>query len=134
MGFLNFNVTLIARFLQNRKEVRPRSPEFGELFETYLFHELRAYADYRSAGEVCYWRSVSGFEVDFILSDQTAIEAKASAVVSARDLKGLKALAEEKKMKRHILVCFEKTERTVGGIQILPWALFLDRLWSGDYE
>ena len=123
----------VARFLQNRKEVRPRSPEFGELFETYLFHELKACVDYCSAGEVCYWSSVSGFEVDFILSDQTAVEAKASPIVSSQDLRGLKALQEEKKLKHYVLVCFEKEERSVDGIQILPWALFLDRLWAGEY-
>lgn len=123
----------VARFLQNRKEVYSRSPEFGELFETYVFHELKACADYRSAGGICYWRSVSGFEVDFILSDHTAVEVKASAIVSGQDLKGLKALREEKKLKRYILVCFEKEERSVDGIQILPWTLFLDKLCSGAY-
>ena len=123
----------VTRFLQNRKTIQSKSPEFGEMFETYLFHELKAYADYRSRGEVCYWRSLSGFEVDFILSDSTAIEVKSSSTISPQDLKGLKALQEEKKLKHYVLVCFEKEPRIVNGIRILPWDLFLEQLWQDKF-
>ena len=124
----------VTRFLQNRKTINPGSPEFGEAFETYLFHELKAYADYRSMGEVCYWRSVSGFEVDFIFSDEIAIEVKASSIVSPQDLKGLRALKEEKKLKHYVVICLEKNPRTVDGIRILPWDIFLNELWAGNFD
>ena len=48
--------------------------EFGEAFETYIFHELISYTDYRTHEPLYFWRSTSGFEVDFLLSDHTAIE------------------------------------------------------------
>jgi len=35
-----------------------------------------------SGVEVAYWRSTSGFEVDFVLKDQTAVETKAKKNVS----------------------------------------------------
>lgn len=121
----------VARFLQNRGRINPGSPEFGEAFEHYIFHELKTYADYKKAGEVAYWRSTSGFEVDFIVGGITAVEVKASKTVSERELRGLRALREEKALKNYVLVCLENNPRTVDGIRVLPWKLFLEELWSG---
>lgn len=120
----------VVKHLQKRSVVNPGSPEFGELLETFLFHELRAYCDYQGDLPLNYWRSKSGFEVDFILNSNTAIEVKASKTVSAQDLKGLKMLREEGRLKKYILVSLEKEPRRVDGIQILPLSLFLDKLWS----
>jgi predicted AAA+ superfamily ATPase len=122
----------VAGILQNR-EVRPGTPEFGGAFETYLLHELRSYADYHSGEPLYYWRSTSGFEVDFIIGDHTAIEVKAKENVGPNDLKSLNALGEEQKMKRYICVCFEPRPRKAGIVDILPWQLFLDRLWAGEF-
>jgi hypothetical protein len=30
-------------------------------------------------------------------------------------------------------VSMERSPRRVDGIEILPWQIFLDRLWSGDF-
>jgi len=57
------------------REAKRGTPEFGAAFETYLMHELTSYRDYLSGEPLSYWRSTSGFEVDFILGDHTAIEA-----------------------------------------------------------
>jgi predicted AAA+ superfamily ATPase len=124
----------VVRQLQHRTELQERSPEFGEAFETYLAHELKSFINYQASGELCYWRSKSGYEVDFILSDKTAIEVKAKMNVTPGDLKGLRALAEEKQLKRYLVVSLEKTPRTVNNIEILPWQLFLDRLWESEYS
>ena len=62
--------------LQGR-EFRAGTPEFGEAFETYLMHELKSFSDYISGEQLSYWRSTSGFEVDFIIGDHTALEVKA---------------------------------------------------------
>jgi uncharacterized protein len=45
-------------------------------------HELTAYRDYRSTEDLTCWRSASGFEVDFVLGDHTAIETKAKRSAS----------------------------------------------------
>jgi len=37
-------------------------------------HELSSHGDYVSGEALGYWRSKSGFEVDFILGDHTAVE------------------------------------------------------------
>jgi predicted AAA+ superfamily ATPase len=123
----------VARFLQHRSLIQAGSPEFGEGFEHWLFHELRCHADYTRGGELRYWRSTSGFEVDFILADTTAIEVKATRTVSRQDLRGLAALREEGKLKHYIVVCTDTAPRTVDGIRILPWQVFLDELWAGTF-
>jgi len=124
-----FDVGVVAA-LQGRQYV-PGTPEFGEAFETYLMHELMSYRDYVSGESLHFWRSASGFEVDFIIGDHTAMEVKAKENVSLQDLKSLRALAEEGKFKRYLCVCLEPRPRTVSGIQVLPYRDFLDMLWSG---
>ena len=123
----------VVRFLQNRGELKERSPEFGDAFETYIAHELRSYVDYKGAGDLCYWRSTSGYEVDFVVADNLALEVKAKANLSSNDLKGLRALREEGKLEHYVAVTLEKRPRTVDGIRILPWSDFLDQLWESAY-
>jgi predicted AAA+ superfamily ATPase len=122
----------VARFFQRRKGLQLGSTESGEAFETFLFHEMRTYLDYGRGGEICYWRSTSGFEVDFVLCDTAAIEIKAKSNVANHDLKGVRALKEEAGLKYYMVVSLEETPRTIDGIEILPWRLFLRRLWAGD--
>jgi predicted AAA+ superfamily ATPase len=119
---------------RQRREFRPHTPEYREALETCLMHELVCYRDYVSGEPLAYWRSTSGFEVDFLIGDHTAIEVKAAVNVSARDLKPLQALAEERRFKHLVCVSLESRPRRVGGIEILPWQEFFERLWSGDFR
>jgi predicted AAA+ superfamily ATPase len=123
----------VAGSLQGRA-FRPGTPEFGEAFETYLMHELSSHADYVSGEALGYWRSKSGFEVDFILGDHTAVEVKAKENVSPQDLRSLRALAEEMMLKRYLCVSLERRSRTVEGITVLPFKTFLEALWAGEYR
>jgi predicted AAA+ superfamily ATPase len=124
----------VARALQKLPPLVPRSPDFGQALEHFLFHELLTWVDTRRPGmDLHYWRSTSQFEVDFILGGHTAIEVKATASVTLKDLKGLKALGEEGLMKRLLLVCQEPTPRKIGDILVLPWQSFLERLWGDAF-
>ena len=123
----------VASALQGRRP-RPGTPEFGLAFETWLLHELRSWIDYRSGEGLRHWRSTSGFEVDFILGDHTAIKVKGKANVSPGDLKALRALAEEEKLRRYLCVCLEPRRRRVGGVDVLPYGEFLEALWGGEYR
>lgn len=123
----------IVSALQGRPFL-PGTPEFGEAFETFLMHELACHSDYVSGASLSFWRSTSGFEVDFIIGDHTAVEVKAKKNVSPQDLKSLRALGEEKQFKRYLCVCLEPRSREVDGIQILPFTEFLASLWAGEYE
>jgi hypothetical protein len=61
-----------------------------------------------------------------------AIEVKASSLVVERDLRGLKALREEGKISRLIVVSMDPSARQLSGIDIMPWFNFLQALWRGD--
>jgi len=125
-----FDVGVVAA-LQGR-EFRPGTPEFGEALETIIFHELLSHRDYVSGQPLSYWRSTSGFEVDFLIADHTAIEVKATSTVDRSDVKSLHALAEEKPWKRLLCVCMEPRRRQLGDVTVLPWSDFLAALWAGE--
>ena len=126
-----FDIGVVAAIQERR--YRRGAPEYGEAMETYVMHELKSYTDYVSGEPLAYWKSTSGFEVDFILGDHTAIELKASENIAANDLKSLKALAEERKLKRYLCVCLDTRRRQVGEVTILPVKEFLKNLWDEAY-
>jgi predicted AAA+ superfamily ATPase len=127
-----FDVGVVGA-LQGR-QVLPGTPEFGAAFETWMMHELTAYRDYRSGDPLGHWRSTSGFEVDFIVGDHTAVEVKAKTNVSPQDLRSLRALAEDSKLARYVCVSLEARPRAVDGIDLLPYGEFLARLWDGEFS
>lgn len=124
----------VANFL-SRRQPRIGSPEFGKAFEHFILMELKAYQAYRQPDmDLRYWRTASGYEVDFVLGDlDVAIEVKGNARVHDGDLSGLRALGEEHRIGRALVVSLERQARTVApGIEVLPWKVFLARLWAGD--
>jgi predicted AAA+ superfamily ATPase len=127
-----FDIGVVAT-LQGR-EFKPGTPEYGQAFETYLMHELVCYRDYVSGEPLSHWRSASGFEVDFIIGDHTGVEAKAKGNVGPQDLRSLRALAEEKQLKRYLCVSLETRRRQVDGLLVLPVLEFLEALWGGEYR
>lgn len=123
----------VVRTLRRLPPILPESADFGEFFEHYLFMEMKAWIDYRKpSSRLSYWRSVSGYEVDFVIDDDVAIEVKAATIAQDRHLSGLRALREEGKIKRFFLVCREARPRKIDGIEVLPWREFLERLWADD--
>ena len=123
--------TGVVRALRRLPPVSEASADFGEFFEHYVFLELRAWIDYRRPRTpLAYWRSRSGHEVDFILDERVAIEAKATRRVQPKHLRGLLALADEGLVERSILVCREDRPRRERGIEIWPLEFFLAALWQ----
>lgn len=123
--------TGVVRALRRLPPVSEASADFGEFFEHYVFLELRAWIDYRRPRTpLAYWRSRSGYEVDFILDDRIAIEAKATRLVQRKHLRNLRALAEEGLVERRIVVCREDRPRIEDGIHIWPLEYFLAALWD----
>jgi len=125
----------IANYLARR---RPRigSAEFGKSFEHYILMELRAYQAYRQPDlPIAFWRSSSGQEVDFILGDkQLALEVKGAHRVHEGDLRHLSALLEDGPVGKAVIVSLESEPRRLAkGVESLPWRIFLERLWQGDF-
>jgi predicted AAA+ superfamily ATPase len=125
----------VTRHLAKVATILPESKAFGDAFEHFIILEVRAFLSYkRLPAQLCYWRSTSQFEVDLLVNRDLAIEIKATSNPAPKHLKGLRALAEESIFKRLLLVStVEQERRTDDGIEILPWRMFLSRLWSGDY-
>ena len=138
------DVGVINHFAK-RINVSPGGSLFGKAFENWLHHELKAYLSYRETyHNLSYWRLSGGLEVDFIVGDMiTAIEAKASKTVSSHDLKGLRELKKEyPKLKKRFVVCMEPQPRVIEDpsaksrtndlIEILPYSLFVQKLWRNE--
>jgi predicted AAA+ superfamily ATPase len=124
----------VANHLARRTPKRG-SPDFGKSFEHYVLMELRGYQVYRQPDlEIAFWRTASGQEVDFVLGDmRVAIEVKAGSRVHDGDLRSLRTLGEESRVRHRLVVCLEdEPRRLTDGIEIVPWRQFLERLWDGD--
>jgi len=123
----------VANALLKRGEIKAGSEMFGHAFEHFIYNEIIAHQHYSGIDyQLSYWRTTSQFEVDFILGDhEVAIEVKSTELASPRHLKGLKAFAEEYKVKRLILVSNDQYSRKTENITIIPWREFLLQLWSG---
>jgi len=126
----------VVNHLARRGPLRAGSELFGKAFENWVCHELSAHNAYAEAfAQLSYWRLASGIEVDFIVDDlRLALEAKATARVTADHLRGLRALREDHpRVGRRVVVCLEPAPRTTDdGIEILPAGEFCHRLAAGD--
>jgi predicted AAA+ superfamily ATPase len=126
----------IVNVLAGRGALAPGSELFGKAFENWVFHELTAASHYRERYlDLAYWRLASGIEVDFVIGElRCAVEAKATLRVTSDHLKGLRQLAvDQPSVRRRVVASLEPGPRvTEDGIEILPWRVFLDRLWSGE--
>jgi predicted AAA+ superfamily ATPase len=132
--FYFFDVGVVAA-LTRRGKVEPGSELFGRAFEHFIHMEILAHSHYSKLFyPLTYWRTTSGFEVDFVLGDhEVAVEVKSTESARNSHLKGLRAFRESHMAKRNILVSRDPNPRlTEDGIEILPWTHFLDRLWSND--
>lgn len=124
----------VANYLAGRQP-RPGSAEFGKAFEHYILMELRAYQAYKKPDlPISFWRTSTGQEIDFILGEKNVVlEVKGSARVHEFDLRSIFALLEDGPVRKAVVVCLEEEPRIVSGIEILPWKVFLERLWDGDF-
>jgi predicted AAA+ superfamily ATPase len=124
----------IVNSLLKRSKIEFGTETFGKAFEHFIYQEIYAHSRYSGLEYlVSYWRTSSGFEVDFVLGDhQVAIEVKSTDNVNTRHLKGLRAFAEEYIVEKRIVVSNDPYPRLIDNILILPWKIFLQRLWNGE--
>lgn len=123
----------VTNYLLKRSRIELGTEQFGNAFESFILQELMAHRHYSGLEyAISYWRTASQLEVDFILGNhEVAIEVKGSKNVNSSHLKGLKAFMEEYQVKKALVVCNEPLPRIVDGIEILPYSVFLERLWAG---
>jgi predicted AAA+ superfamily ATPase len=124
----------IAGYLLKRGRIETGSEAFGKALEHFIYQEIYAYSHYSDKNfNVSYWRTASQIEVDFILGDhEVALEIKSTNMINPRHLKGLKSFSEEYKTKKLIVVSTDPYPRKIDNIAVLPWNIFLEKLWSGE--
>ena len=121
---------------------RQRGPvsaeEKGALLEGLVLTVLRAHNEQdRLYDEISYWAPVQArnTEVDFLLrkgEEYLAVEVKSQKRFSTTQLKGLRAIAELKRLVRRILVYAGDTRlRTSDGVEVWPVNAFLEAVASG---
>jgi len=118
---------------------RAREPlgreERGLLLETYVLHELRAWLNRAGAGgQLAYWRTPSGSEVDFVWSrgaTRVAVEVKANSRWRREDATALRHLLAEKVVGRAYGVYPGRERLRDGGVLVLPLEEFVAELAAG---
>jgi uncharacterized protein len=131
--FYFFDVGVVNQLLK-RGKIEKGSEIFGNAFEHFIYQEIYAHSSYSGLDySISYWRTASQIEIDFVLgNNEVAIEIKSSDKINEYHLKGLKSFMEEYKVKHAILICNETLTRKVGDIWIMPWAIFIEKLWAGE--
>jgi predicted AAA+ superfamily ATPase len=129
--------TGVVRALCGRLHEPLTDAERGPLLETYLLHELRAWINRSGCGgDLGYWRTPSGSEVDFVWSRGGArtvgIEVKAARRWRRGDGAALAELAARGKLRGAFAVYRGSETLRDGPIEVLPVSRFLERLAVGQ--
>lgn len=124
----------IANYLLKRGKIEPGSEMFGNAFEHFIYMEMIAHSHYSGIQyPLYYWRTASQIEIDFVLGDhELAIEIKSTSNANPRHAKGLHRFAEEYTVKQKLLVTNDPYPRQMGDVLVLPWKIFLQKLWAGE--
>jgi predicted AAA+ superfamily ATPase len=125
----------VVRALARRLREPLESVERGTLLETLIFHELRAQIAYSDCGgDLSYYRTPSGTELDFIWTRAGAavgIEVKASARWRPEFGRALAELQSSGAITAAWCVYLGDQPLQVGSIRVLPLVSFLSELSAG---
>ena len=125
----------VARALAGRVREPLDSAERGFLLETWVLHELRAAIAFRGlGGQLHYWRTPSGSEVDFVWTrgnQAIGVEVKASAVWRGEYGAPIKALLDEGVLTAAHGIYTGTKELKDGALRIWPLQSFFRELTDG---
>lgn len=122
----------VTHFLAGTEKIDRNSNLWGESFEQFILMEIKTYASYkRKKTELCFWRSVDKYEVDFIINSKIAIEVKSTKKITKAHLKGLQALQQENILSTFFIVSDDPIQTLANGIHAISWRKFLTMLWAG---
>lgn len=102
----------------------------GPLFEQFIFNQIVHSVDSKDKKfRLSSYRTEHGAEVDFVLETGSKIiglEVKSQNVISRIDLRGIKSFQEYAGKKTQCFIIYPgKVSKTVNGVEILPWQVFL---------
>ena len=132
----------VANWLSKISIVQLNGTAAGKSFEHFIYLELLAYSKYYDKFiDITYWRTKSGLEVDFIISEnreiKLAIECKLSKQAKKNNLKGIFNFAEDYQADKLIVISQDPEIRLLKSktgqvIIVMPWQVFLEDLWQGN--
>lgn len=126
----------VVRVLANRIRDPLGDLEKGHLLETYLIHEFRAYLNACNVGgELCYWRTPAGVEVDLIWSRgdrHVGFEIKSSKTWRVEYGKALNELLDRGVLSKGYGLYMVDKPLKQGGITVLPIVEFVKKLWKKE--
>lgn len=125
----------VVRALLGLLRDKPDTTERGVLFETLVVNEMRAANHYLDAGgELFYYRTPAGLEVDLIWSrgkQAFGVEVKSAPEWRSEYGKGLRDLLDQKKVQAAYGVYGGNRTFSASGITIYPFVEFSKQLFSG---
>ena len=128
--------TGVVRTLANRIRDPLSDGEKGPLMETLVLHELRSAAAYLNCGgEIAYWRTPAGVEIDLVWSRadwSLAIEVKAATQWRREFSAPLRRALEERTVSRGYGVYLGDHSLREGDLHVLPFRDFVRRLRAGE--
>jgi uncharacterized protein len=131
--------TGVARGLSGGLREKISDIERGHLFETLILNEMRAWiANKNTGGELNYWRTPSGSEIDIIYcppgikNKPIGIEIKSSKKWKPEYSRVLKERLEDHTLAKGWGVYCGDTPLKDGPVDVLGWKTFLTQLWSGQ--
>lgn len=126
----------VVRALAGRLREPLDAGERGFLLETWILHELRAaMATQDAGGQLHYWRTPSGTEVDFIwtrAAHSVGVEVKAATTWRNEYSAPLKSLMAQGSLQAAHGVYLGTAELRDGPIRVLPIGRFFKELASGS--
>ena len=128
--------TGVVRALRGATREPVERAERGPLLETLVLHELRAHlAIAGTGGEIAYWGTPSGGEIDFIWrrgKRAVGIEVKASNRYRSEEVAVLREFLQRKLLDSAYVVYDGRDVLQDGGVTVLPVVEFMQRLARGD--
>jgi uncharacterized protein len=125
----------VVRALGRRLREPLESDERGKLLETLVFQELRAHVAYAAiGGDLGYWRTPSGSEVDFIWSrgeHAVGVEVKSTPRWREGDGRVLKELHASNTLQHVFGVYAGQHALQDGPVRVLPVTQFFQELTAG---
>ena len=122
----------VARAAAGRLRDPLHDSERGAALETWMLHEIRAHLAHAGAGgELAYYRTPSGVEVDFVWSAprrSVGIEVKSTRRWRREDGNALRELLEHRVIQKAVAVYGGDHAQQDGPVTVLPVVEFLRRL------
>ena len=126
----------VQRVLSGEIRNAPGRDQLGHLFEAFVLNEIRALDSYLSiGGQMAYWRTEAGTEVDLVWSRgarRTGVEIKHVDRWKPEYQKGLVTLLETGKIQTAYGVYAGNRRLKVGSVEVFPFREFFARILAGQ--